>query len=179
MPFNRLDHNVLGKIRPRFILEIQCEPDIAIQLLEERIDLDRTVSGIRANQLVFLKTPKLLQHYWSPEMTVRIERSEITGKVFVHCLIGPRQAVWGMFALIYAAIILLTLFGTLYGFVKYQTYGDPYGLWILPLGLLLFSSVFISAKFGQKKGRDQMLHLVSFLYHTLSGITEVKRVERE
>lgn len=177
MPFNRLDHHVLGSIRPRFTLQISCDSGTAIAHVESKFGTDKAVYGMRANQLIFLKTPSYLQHYWSPEMSVRIERSEITGKVFVNCLLGPRQAVWGMFALIYAAIILLTLFGTMYGFVKYQTTGETSNLWILPIGILLFSSVFISAKFGQRKGRDQMLHLVSFLYHSLSEITEVHRVE--
>lgn len=177
MPFNKLDHHILGNIRPRFTLKIKCDPLTAIDHIESKFVSDKSVSGIRANQLIFLKTPTYIQHYWSPEMSVRIERSEITGHILVNCLLGPRQAVWGMFALLYAAIILLTLFGTMYGFVKYQTTGETGILWILPVGILLFSSVFLSAKFGQKKGRDQMLHLVSFLYHSLIEITEVNRIE--
>jgi hypothetical protein len=179
MPFNRLDHHVLGSIRPRFTLRIGCEAIEAIDHIEQKFGTDKAVNGMRANQLIFLKTPSYLQHYWSPEMSVRIERSEITGSVFVNCLLGPRQAVWGMFALIYAAIILLTLFGSMYGFVKYQTTGETATLWILPVGILLFSTVFFSAKLGQRKGRDQMLHLVSFLYHSLAEITDVERVERD
>jgi hypothetical protein len=147
--------------------------------IEKGILSDKTVSGMRANSTVFLKTPCWLAHYWSPEMAVRIEKSEFSGNVIVSCMIGPRQAVWAMFALIYAAIVLITTFAGMFGLVQYSTSGSSPFLWVLPIGFVAFSTVFISAKIGQKKGRDQMLHLVSFLYHNLSEISTVERVERK
>lgn len=177
MPFNRLHHSILGEIRPRFALKIECDPEEAIQHVEQGILNDKTVSGVRANSTIFLKTPSWLAHYWSPEMTVRIEKSEITGNVLVNCMLGPRQAVWAMFALIYAAIILITGFAGMFGLVQYQTTGSSPFLYVIPVGLAAFSTVFISAKIGQRKGRDQILHLVSFLYHSLSEISSVERVK--
>lgn len=178
MPFNRLNHSILGEIRPRFVLRINCEPELAINHLQQSFINDNTVSGTRSKGLIFLKTPTWLQHYWSPEMTVRIEKSEITEFVNVNCLVGPRQSVWAMFALIYAAILLVTIFGGMFGIVQYQTTGTSTWIYLIPIGLVAFLSVFITSKVGQAKGRDQMLHLVSFLYHSLSEITEVKRVEK-
>lgn len=181
MPFNRLNHNILGVIRPRFTLRIACEPEEAIQQVKEAIKKDPTVSSLRANHTknyVFLNIPSWNQHYWSPEMSVRVEKGEFSGAVTVHCLIGPRQSVWAMFTLFYAAISILTLFGGMFGFVQYQTAGSSAFLWTFPAGFVLWSSVFLSSKIGQKKGRDQMLHLVSFLYHSLSEITTVERVEK-
>jgi hypothetical protein len=181
MPFNRLNHSVLGEIRPRFTLKIECEPSVAIEHLKKKIIEDNTVSSLRANHTnnyVFLNTPTWLQHYWSPEMTVRIEKSEITNQTFVYCLIGPRQSVWAMFALLYAVICILTMFSSIFAFVKQQTSGELIYLWCIPVGVVLWSSVFITSKIGQSKGRDQMLHLVSFLYHSLEEITTIKRVEK-
>ncbi len=181
MPFNRLNHNILGEIRPRFVLEIECEADVAIDHIKKCVVNDNTVSSLKVNytkNYVFLNTPTWLQHYWSPEMSVRIEKSEITEKVFVNCLIGPRQSVWAMFTLIYAVILILSLFGGIFAYVQYATFGIAKYFWIFPIGLVLFFSVFFTAKWGQAKGRDQMLHLVSFLYHSLAEITPVKRIER-
>jgi hypothetical protein len=41
----------------------------------------------------------------------------------------------------------------------------------------LIGTIFLFAKIGQKKGRDEMLHLVSFVYHHLAEIAPVERVK--
>lgn len=177
MRFNRYDHSPAGKIVPRFQLKIDCNPELALTHLDTRIGEDRTVFGHRSNQLIFLKTPSWNQHFWSPEMTVRIEVEEYTDFTTVSCLIGPRQSVWTMIAFAYAAIALTTLFALMFGLVQYFQDGYSVFLWFIPFGILLFSTIFILSKYGQQKGRDQMLHLVSFLYHNLDAITTVERIE--
>lgn len=179
MAFNRLNHSIIGEIRPRFTLKIECEPEIAIQQVLDSLVDEKTITGVQYKQTLFIKIPSWTQHYWSPEMTVRIEKSEFSKLVIVHCLLGPRQAVWAMYALIYAAILLITCFGGMFGIVEYTTVGSSPWIWIWPIGILLLSSVFITAKIGQSKGRDETLHLVSFLYHSLSKITTVERIERK
>lgn len=177
MPFNRQSHSILGEIRPRFTLKINCEPENALQQILESLDQEKTVTGVQYRQTLFLKIPSWMSHYWSPEMTVRIEKSEYSGQILVHCLLGPRQSVWAMYALIYAAILLITCFGGMFGIVQYTTVGSSSWIWIIPIGLVLLSTVFLTSKIGQAKGRDETLHLVSFLYHSLDKITVVERVK--
>lgn len=179
MAFNRLNHSILGEIRPRFFLQIQAEPEVAIAHVVEQVKNSKTVTCDHSKNLIFLKTPSWLAHYWSPEMTVRIEKSEYSGDVTVCCLLGPRQAVWAMFTLIYAALCIITTFGGMFGFVQLQTTGSSPFIWFIPAGFLCLASVFVVAKIGQRKGREQMLYLVSFIYHALDEITEVKRIERK
>lgn len=177
MPFNRLNHSILGEIRPRFSLKIGCNPEHALESIGKAIDKDPTISGECANSYAFVRIPKKDQHYWSPEMSVRIEEEEFSKNIEVHCLIGPKQSVWALWAFVYTTFAVLGLFGGIYGWVLYRQ-GDGAGwLWSIPISLLLIGTAFIAAKFGQKKGRDQMLHLVSFVYHTLNGITSVERIE--
>jgi hypothetical protein len=177
MPFNRLSHSILGEIRPRFTLRIECDPEDALNQVIASLNEEKTVTGVQYKQTIFVKIPSWQQHYWSPEMTVRIERSEFSKQVLVHCLLGPRQSVWAMYTLIYAAILLLTCFGGMFGIVQYATVGSSPWIWLIPVGLIAFSSVFVTAKIGQSKGRDETLHLVSFLYHSLEKITKVERIE--
>lgn len=174
---NRFDDSLIGEIVPRFKLEIKCKEEEARSHLEKKIKEDRTVSGLRSMDLIFLKIPQSDQHYWSPEMTVRIEHDEFDEYPEVSCLVGPKQSVWVMFIFFYGAIALVTLFGGIFGMIEYSSEGYSNWLWVFPIGLILFLSVFFTTKIGQQKGRDQMLHLVSFLYHSLSEVTEVKRVE--
>lgn len=178
MPFNRFNHSILGEIRPRFTLKISCEPEVALTEVAKRLYHDKTVSGERVEHLIFLKTPSWKQHYWSPEMTVRIEVEEYCDYTSVHCLIGPRQTVWALFAFLYAAIILLSTFGGIFGLVHYLQTGSFTWLWVIPAGMLFTLSIFFTSKIGQNKGRDQMLHLVSFLYHSLDEFTTVERLDR-
>lgn len=176
MPFNRLNHSILGEIRPRFQLKINCEAEKAVDHVCEKLRTDNTVSGDKSRAVLFVRTPKHISHYWSPEMTVRIEKDEFQHFTSVNCLIGPRQTVWAMFAFIYSAIALVTFFGGIFGYIQYQSDGHSIWLWVIPIGFALWSTLFITSKLGQRKGRDEMLHLVSFLYHSLNEISEVERV---
>jgi hypothetical protein len=177
MPFNRLNHSILGEIRPRFYLKSSAQVEESLERMENNLSKDPYVSGLRSGEYIFLKTPKHLQHYWSPEMSVRIEESETKDFTRVCCLLGPRQTVWFMFTLIYSAITLITFFASIMGFVEYSRHGSSGFLWVIPIGIVLISSFFIVAKIGQKKGRDQMLHLVSYTYHALAEVGEVERLE--
>lgn len=178
MPFNRLNHSVLGEIRPRFALKISADPERAMEQLQEGFQKDPTVSGVISNNHLFLKIPAPEQHYWSPELSVRIEVEEFTNYTTVSCLVGPKQTVWALWAFIYTAILLVTIFSGFYGWAQCLVDGSSGWLWVLPFGCLGLSTAFIASKLGQIKGRNQMLHLISFIYHELSKIGKVERMER-
>lgn len=178
MPFNRLDHSILGEIRPRFKLKIDIEPQKALNHCATKLFHDKTVSGDRSDHLIFLRIPSWQQHYWSPEMTVRIEQEEFMDYPTVSCLIGPKQTVWALFAFGYAALSILGLFGGIFSYVLYSNEGNSSWLWIAPVAVCLLIGLYFASKIGQNKGRDQMLHLVSFIYHSLDEIAKVERVER-
>ncbi len=178
MPFNRLHHSVLGEIRPRFYLKSTCRPEELFAAVQNALNHDKSVNGEISNDLILLKIPKAGQHYWSPELNVRFETNEFIDYTRVSCLVGPKQSVWVMFTFIYGFIGVATLFAGMFGVVRYTTSGQTGWLFAIPLGLFLISTIFLSAKIGQQKGRDQTLHLVSFLYHTLAECGKVERVER-
>ncbi len=178
MPFNRLNHNILGEIRPRFKLLTTVEREDVFEHLKKRLDVDSEVTGrVRSNYAV-LAIPAKDIHYWSPELQVRIHEDEDdNAQTIVRCLVGPRQSVWGMFAFFYAVVGFITFFGGLYGLSQITLGESSAFIWILPVGLILIPGIWIAAKIGQTKGRDQMLHLISVLYHTLDEHGEVERVE--
>lgn len=179
MAFNRLNHSIIGEIRPRFYLKSHAAADDLKAAVAENFELDKTVIPEITQDLILLKIPKNEQHYWSPELTVRFENNEYIDYTRVCCLAGPKQSVWLMFTFIYAFIGLATLFAGMFGLVKYSTSGSTAWLWSIPVGLFLISTIFVSAKIGQRKGRDQTLHLVSFLYHSLVLKGALERVERK
>ncbi len=177
MAFNRLNHSILGEIRPRFKLKINYDPEKAMEHVANKLIDDEFVTGEREGHHLFVKSKKKDQHYWSPEMTVRIEEEEYDDYTTVSCLIGPQQTVWTLFVFMYAMIFLASTFGGIFGLVKWMNYDDMSWLWVIPAGIILTASIFVVSKLGQKKGRDEMLYLVSFIYHALDEITEVHRID--
>lgn len=177
MAFNRLNHSILGEIRPRFKLKINHNPEEAIEHVESKLLADDFVTGLRDRTLIFVKPKNKDQHYWSPEMSVRIEEEEYDDYTTVSCLIGPKQTVWTLFIFLYSLIFAASTFGGIFGLVKYMNNDDKSWLWVIPAGVICTASLFVVSKIGQKKGRDEMLYLVSFIYHALDQITEVKRLD--
>ena len=179
MAFNRYNHSILGEIRPRFYLKSSFSKDELRDVVQQSLKKDPSVRGQVSSDLILLKIPKEDQHYWSPELNVRFENNEFIDYTRVCCLAGPKQSVWVMFTFIYAFLGVATLFAGMFGLVQYSTSGSSAWLYVLPVGAVLISTIFVSAKIGQQKGRDQTLHLVSFLYHALAELGEVERVERK
>ena len=176
MAFNRFDHSVLGEIRPRFKLRIEEDPDLALCHIFENSKKDDSIVSTKSKHYIFLKIPENQRHFWSPELSVRIEKTEFSEEVIAHCLLGPKPSVWLLFTFFYAFIGILSTIGGIFSLVIYQQDNDASLLWIIPLGIVLCVSIFFTSKLGQNKGRDQMLHLVSFLYHSLDELTHVERV---
>lgn len=177
MPFNRLNHNVLGEIRPRFRLKSNLSIEEITSSVKISLENDPTVLGNVHNKYFVLKIPTSKQHYWSPELQVHLEKDEDSDDTILRCLVGPKQSVWAMFMFFYISIVAITFFGGMYGLVQMQM-GKPNNMvYIIPVGLLILPSIYTFSKIGQKSGRDQMLHLISFLYHSVDSKGNVERIE--
>ena len=68
----------------------------------------------------------------------------------------------------YVGIGVLALFGGIYGLAKWNLGKESIFIWAFPIAAILFGIIYITSKYGQKKGRDQMLYLVSFIYHAIA-----------
>lgn len=175
MPFNSKEQHNPGEIRPRFRLITPYTQDEVMDLLDKFTSEDETVIGKRVYDMYYLDIPKKEQHYWSPELRIMLEENLAGEGTFVRCVVGPRQSVWLLFVFIYGFLSVLTLFGGMYGLVQWNRGGSAGWLWCFPIALLIIFSVYVVAKLGQRTGRDQMLHLVSVLYHSIGE----KHLERK
>lgn len=167
MPFNRKEHHNPGEIRPRFRLITPYKPEEVFEQLEQFVHSDSTVDGKRILDAYHLKIPVPEQHYWSPELRAWVEKNEAGEGSFIRCVIGPRHNVWLLFVFIYGFLGVVSLFGGMYGLAQWSLGNFSAWVWCLPITFVLATAVFITAKLGQRTGRDQMLHLVSVLYHSL------------
>ncbi len=179
MPFNKFDHTITGEITPRFRLRVEATlPDSIFEEIKNVAIPEPTVSGTYADKYIIIRIPSWERNYWSPELQIQASPDyEKENHTLLRCVVGPAQSVWMMFMFIYSFTILITLFGGMFGLVQYSIEKSSYFLWIWPIGLLVLAVLFVISKLGQRKARNQTLHLVSFLLHTLEKKWKVERVE--
>lgn len=177
MPFNKLNHSVLGEIRPRFRLKSELSIKDIKEIIENGIKDDKTVVGTVNMDYAIVKIPLKEQHYWSPELQVHLEKDYDSEDTILRCLVGPKQTVWSLFMFVYIGLAMLTLFFGMYGLIQWQLGEFSNFVFVIPVGVLLLPSIYTFSKIGQKTGHDQMMHLISFLYHNIDKKGRVERIE--
>lgn len=175
MKFNKLDTSHRGKIRPRFKLESPESKQDIIKLIREAAKKDNTIDCIQ-QQSRFLRISITIenQHYWSPLLKLSCDDNEVEGKTVVRGHIGPNESVWGIFFLTYSAIGVLGFFGGVWAYAQWFFEKNPYYFIIIPICLLVLSTMFITSKIGQKKAQTQTLHLMRFLRKAIDPIECVR-----
>lgn len=177
MTFNRKDHHLIGEITPRFKLRSAYEADDLYGVIDQHVKEDPSVIGKIVHEQYYLDIPKHLQHFWSPELRIYMDHDydDEPGTV-LRCIIGPSYVVWVLFVFLYAVLGVLCLFGGMYGIVQWSMGNPTIWAWCLPVTLFCIGGLYLTAKAGQSKARDEMLHLVSVLYHSLKE-KELERIE--
>lgn len=150
------------RVRPRF----KIESDHSVELLREKLQLglqeeQAPCTGVVNHGYVTLYIPPQDRHYWSPQLNLTFEETE-EGSL-IRGLYGPRPVVWTMFIFFYSIIGLAILFIGVIGF-SYGTLGKSVSiLWMEPILILIFFSLYLVAHYGQKLGEKQMIILHNFL----------------
>lgn len=156
------EHIPVLRIRPRFQI---ISPD-TIQTIEAKtkdcVHREGSICQATVNHgFIKIFLPKKDQHYWSPQLTLNLEEDE--NGTLVRGLYGPRPAVWTMFVFFYAVIAVAIMFIAIFGF-SYISLGKSGAiLWLLPVLILVFFSLYLVSYFGQKLGHDQMVTLHNFV----------------
>ena len=159
------DHLPPYRIRPRFQV---ISPDTTDDI-EERIRVGLGAEGVPCVGKVYsgyvsLQLPLEEQHYWSPRLTVTLE--ELEEGSLVRGLYGPRPAVWTMFVFFYSLIGFALVIVSIIGMANLSLDKSGAVLWLVPVLIIAFLSLYLVAYFGQQKGHDEMVVLHTFLEET-------------
>ena len=155
-------------IRPRF----NIETDIPKLELIERISSEiKSCNGkckidLVRNHIIF-KIPEEMQHFWSPELSIEIEEHE--NNSVLRCILGPRSALWTMFATFYGVSAFTGIIGLVLGFSQWSIGNYPSGFWLVPVSLLLIAIAYLVAITGQKLSYNEMLFLKKKLYSAVNN----------
>ena len=150
------------RVRPRFNVETEMSAKRIAELIVSALKNNSASCEGRANEhYASLYLPKSEQHYWSPRLTITFEEDE--NGTLMRGMYGPRPAVWTLFVFIYSAIAFAILMVAIVG-MSYITINKSGAiLWLIPVLILAFLSLYFVAYSGQKMGRDQMITLHDFL----------------
>lgn len=95
------------------------------------------------------------RHYWSPQLSVLMEREADDTETKITGIYGPMPNVWTLFAISYLAIGVLLIFISIIGSSQYALGQEAKILWALPALLFLGISLYIISQLGQKLGAAQ------------------------
>ncbi|MDP5120284.1 MAG: hypothetical protein NWQ46_01715 [Spirosomaceae bacterium] len=103
-------------------------------------------------------------HYWSPQLSFRIEpdfshehSSVISG------IIGPRPGVWTLFSFIYFFLGTVGFFVGSYGASNVMLGKESLLIWAFPVAILFMLSAFLTSKYGERLAKDQTEILKDFV----------------
>ena len=156
------------RIRPRFRTESPLSQEEIIARLKQGLKAPGAAcNGYTSVGFATLTIPEKQRHYWSPQLTVSVEKLEGKDGSLIRGLYGPAPGVWTMFVFFYSLIGFVTVIVLIIG-LSYLSLGMSGSLlwWALLLAIVLLS-IYLVSFFGQRLGHNQMEILHNFLEEKL------------
>ena len=161
------------RIRPRIRVETEYSPDQLRDVFSQKLKQDRSkIEGTVLSNFVSIAPVKEDQHYWSPQLTITIEKTEHGS--LLRGLYGPKPSVWTMFVFFYSVIGFAVLIVSMIGLSYWSLNKGSTILWLVPVLILLFLTLYLVAYLGQKFGQKQMIHLHHFMEECLGQEIDAK-----
>ena len=155
------------EIRPRFQQHSRLSQEEVIHRFRQALDRQEdSIKGLIVDHHITLRFPRAEQHFWSPQLSLEIEPAD-TGGSLIRGLYGPRPSVWLMFVFFYSLLGFVSMIIAVIGFSE-RSLGLPGRiLWLLPVAGFIVVMMFLSARTGQKLGREEMFRLRDFFHAAL------------
>lgn len=161
------DHIQFRRIRPRIYVESPLSSEEIIATIKRELAEGQDhCSGQTTARYATIAPPEPDQHFWSPQLTITIEESE-QGSV-VRGLYGPKPSVWTMFVFFYSVIGFAAMIVAMIGLSFWSLGQSARILWLVPVLIFVFLSLYLVAYTGQKIGHKQMTRLHRFMEKCLN-----------
>jgi hypothetical protein len=164
------------RIRPRFQQEFVSTPEEMEQLFRDRIEHEKDFCDCRAvfrPGHIIIKVPDSERHYWSPQLSLSIEKEEDSEKTLVRGLYGPHPSVWTMFAMSYLVLGIASVFAGIIGYSYHLLDKNAWMLWLIPVFAGIALILYMIAQFGQKLGAEHTFRLHHFYEETVGRRAEI------
>lgn len=155
------------QIRPRF----KVLSESSVEEIQERINNYLTLPSTHGYGKIThgfgtIYLPTSEQHYWSPQLTISLEKTEKGTEV--RGLYGPKASIWTMFVFFYATIGFSFIITLIVGLTHISMEKESLVIWFAPLLLIIFLSLYLISYLGQKKGHPQVIKLDKIINEVLS-----------
>jgi len=154
-------------LRPRFTFDLKVTPEEAIQAFIAKKNNAENIVITHVEHHVFLKIPKHLQHFWSPQLDLEITSFE-EGKTTLRGLFGPKPTVWTMFMFFHFAVASLFIAFGIWAYTN-ASLDTPYMLQLVLMGVMIIGwfVLYFAGRMGKQAGKKEMLQLYGFMKQTL------------
>ena len=156
-------------LRPRFKFELKRNNQEALKLFEKAKNTQSEFVVSRVDDHVFIRIPKIKQHFWSPQLHLEINEVD-ENRSTLHGLFGPNPTVWTMFIFFHFLVAVLFIgFGAwAYGNWSLEnSFGVQIGVMLLMI--VIWFGLYFAGQLGKKAGMDEMYLLHGFMRDTLRG----------
>jgi hypothetical protein len=103
--------------------------------------------------------------FWFPQLTIDVE-AEGDGAV-LRARFGPHPHVWTLYVMLYSTSLAVLVGCIMLGISQWMVGSQPWGLYLIPISLILSGLVYGASYVGQGLGSLQMMELRSFVEKAL------------
>lgn len=156
-------------LRPRFKFDVNYNNESLLELFDEAKTTQKDFIVSRIDDHVFIKFPKIKQHFWSPQLHLEINKNfDDDEKSTIYGLFGPNPTVWTMF-MFFHFLVAIIFIG--FGCWAYSNWSldDSYGvqIGIMVMMVLIWFVLYFAGRMGKRTGMGQMHELHHFVRDTL------------
>ncbi len=156
------------RIRPRFDMYSQKTVEEVIELIKEKLkDNPHNLYGVAMQDHITIRVDSEKRHFWSPQLSVLLQREEGDTETKIIGVYGPMPSVWTMFAFGYLAIGVLFVFISIVGFSQRALGSESSILWSLPFMMIVAIIMYIISQMGQKLAAAQTYAIHYFFQDAL------------
>ncbi|KQT20568.1 hypothetical protein ASG31_17525 [Chryseobacterium sp. Leaf404] len=159
------EETTLDKIRnrPRFkMFSVLSKEEYAENLKQFMASHSQEFEGNINKEVATICVKTEDDNYWKPQLALRVETED--ERTLVRGVFGPSSAVWTFFMFMYFlfSISWMTFFTMFYVERQIKTNEYPWALTLSFVMLFFIALTYAAARFGQFKGKDEMLKLRRF-----------------
>jgi len=155
-------------LRPRFKIEI---PRSNTSVLEDFEKSKTNQSDIIINRLddhVFLKLPKHIEHFWSPQLHLEINEVD-QNNCLLHGLIGPNPTMWTLFMFFHFIIAGLFIAFGIWAYTNWTLKTNYiFQLSLALLMVIIWVALYFGGRIGKASSKTEMHTLHNFMLKVLN-----------
>ncbi|WP_040280804.1 hypothetical protein [Psychroserpens damuponensis] len=154
-------------LRPRFKFNIAENNTSVLNIFDDLKTSQKEFIVSCIDEHVFIKIPKVKQHFWSPQLHLEINDNTSQGST-IYGLFGPNPTVWTLFMFFHFIVAGLFIGFAIWAYVNWNL-GHDYAiqLFITLFTVVIWFALYFGGRMGKKTGMAQMHDLHHFMRDAL------------